>query len=144
MLFLQLSSNSNHFLVIKQEPIFFDNNPLTWDEIRPFLFQVGSMQSVRVLESRKIGESITLYIMIFFISGQRFRCPYPFEMDEIFATIPYLLFDEFSSMWRYNDLNLCHDWEQNQKLSENSAITWKIGHYGTANEYRTRSSSRIF
>jgi len=37
MLFLQLSSNSIHFSVIQQKPIFFGNNPPTWDEIGPFL-----------------------------------------------------------------------------------------------------------
>jgi len=43
MLFLQLSSNSIHFSVIQQKPIFFENNPPTWDEIGPFLSQVGRL-----------------------------------------------------------------------------------------------------
>ena len=43
MLFLQLSSNSIHFSVIQQKPIFFENNPPTWDKIGPFSSQVGGL-----------------------------------------------------------------------------------------------------
>jgi len=48
MLFLQLSSNSNHFSVIQQKPIFFGNNPPTLDENGPILSQVGGLFSKKI------------------------------------------------------------------------------------------------
>ena len=41
--FLQLSSNLNHFFVIKQRPNFFGNNLLIWDKIKPILSQAGGL-----------------------------------------------------------------------------------------------------
>ena len=77
MLFLQLSSNSNHFSVIQQKPIFFGNIPPTWDENGPILSQVGGLFSKKIgfcwITEKWIELELSCKNNIFYIYPQLFN-----------------------------------------------------------------------